>query len=400
MTFLDAPKSPWRARAVSRSAEPRVGKSDAQQAVSSTTLFLCGDVMTGRGIDQILPHPGNPRIYEPATDSASEYVALAETASGPISRPVGFAYIWGDLLPALERRRPDARIINLETSITDSEACEPKGINYKMSPRNIPVISAAGIDCCALANNHVLDWGREGLCDTIDALTNAGVKVSGAGRNTTEAASPAIIEISDARRIMVFGFASTTSGIPGSWAASEQFPGVNLLADFSDRTVAHVAESVRPLKRPGDVFVASIHWGGNWGYHIPAAQTRFAHELIDQAGIDLVHGHSSHHAKAIEVYKGRVILYGCGDFLNDYEGIPGYETYRGDLVLAYFPTIDAQSGALLRFEMIPFRIRRFRLQRPSPAESEWLMRLLNREGKPFGTHVEEREAGIFTLCWR
>jgi poly-gamma-glutamate capsule biosynthesis protein CapA/YwtB (metallophosphatase superfamily) len=368
--------------------------------VSSITLFLCGDVMTGRGIDQVLPHPGSPRIYEPATDSASEYVALAETASGPIARPVGFSYIWGDFLPALEHCQPDARIINLETSITDSEVCEPKGINYKMSLRNAPVISAAGIDCCALANNHVLDWGREGLCDTIDALTSAGIKLSGAGRDTTDAARPAIIDIGDARRVMVFGFGSTTSGIPRSWAASEQVPGVNLLEDFSDRTVAHIAESVRSLKRTGDVFVASIHWGGNWGYHIPAAQTRFAHALIDQAGIDLIHGHSSHHVKAIEIYKGHAILYGCGDFLNDYEGIPGFERYRGDLVLAYFPTVDAQSGALLRFEMIPFRIRRFRLQRPLPAELEWLLCVLNREGKPFGTHVEEREVGIFTLCWR
>ena len=74
--------------------------------------------------------------------------------------------------------------------------------------------------------------------------------------------------------------------------------------------------------------VASVHWGSNWGYDIPREQTVFAHRLIDEAGVDIIHGHSSHHVRAIEVYKDRLILYGCGDFLNDYEGISGYEEFR------------------------------------------------------------------------
>src|SRR5579883_837010 len=85
----------------------------------------------------------------------------------------------------------------------------------------------------------------------------------------------------------------------------------------------------------------------------------FAHDLIDLAGVDIVHGHSSHHAKAIEVYRGKLILYGCGDFLNDYEGISGDEVYRGDLVLMYLPTVEAASGRLLGLIMVPFRIKNF-----------------------------------------
>ncbi len=76
--------------------------------------------------------------------------------------------------------------------------------------------------------------------------------------------------------------------------------------------------------------VVSIHWGGNWGYGIPGEQRQFAHRLIDQAGVDVVHGHYSHHAKGIEVYHDKLILYGCGDFLNDYEGISGQERFRGE----------------------------------------------------------------------
>ena len=94
-----------------------------------------------------------------------------------------------------------------------------------------------------------------------------------------------------------------------------------------------VMRAVRAIERPGDVFVVSLHWGGNWGYGIPPAQADFAHALIDEAGVDVVWGHSSHHAKGIEVYHGKLVLYGAGDLINDYEGIAGHEEFRGDLVL-------------------------------------------------------------------
>ena len=121
------------------------------------TLFLCGDVMTGRGIDQALPHPSKPRIHEGFMGSAMGYLELAERAWGPIPRPVGFSYVWGDALAELETRAPDLRIVNLETSITTSDEPWPKGINYRMHPRNAPCLSAARLDLCVLANNHVLD---------------------------------------------------------------------------------------------------------------------------------------------------------------------------------------------------------------------------------------------------
>ena len=120
------------------------------------TLALCGDVMLGRGIDQILPHPGDPRLYEEHATSALDYVVLAENANGPIPRSAGFSYIWGDALAALETARPDLRIVNLETSITKDGRAERKGINYRMSPDNVPCLVAAKIDCCVLSNNHVL----------------------------------------------------------------------------------------------------------------------------------------------------------------------------------------------------------------------------------------------------
>jgi len=72
-------------------------------------LFLCGDVMTGRGLDQVLPHPCDPMLHEGYVQSALDYVRLAETRSEPIPRPVDPAYIWGVALDEWRRRAPDAR---------------------------------------------------------------------------------------------------------------------------------------------------------------------------------------------------------------------------------------------------------------------------------------------------
>jgi len=89
--------------------DPSLSSQAIFRTTQTITLFLGGDVMTGRGIDQVLPYPGNPRIYEPYMTSAKGYVRLAEEVNGPISKPVDFAYIWGDALEELRRTNPDAR---------------------------------------------------------------------------------------------------------------------------------------------------------------------------------------------------------------------------------------------------------------------------------------------------
>ena len=89
------------------------------------TVFACGDVMPGRGVDQILPHPGDPELREAYARDARAYVDLAEDAHGPIPRPVSFGWPWGDALRVLDEIAPDVRVINLETSITASRGFAP-----------------------------------------------------------------------------------------------------------------------------------------------------------------------------------------------------------------------------------------------------------------------------------
>jgi poly-gamma-glutamate capsule biosynthesis protein CapA/YwtB (metallophosphatase superfamily) len=375
---------------------PDPSRAGAKEAAASDDarellLFLCGDVMLGRGIDQILPRSCDPSLYESYVRDARAYVGLAEDLNGPIGQPVGFDYVWGDALDALDRARPDARIINLETSITVSDDYWPdKGVHYRMHPANVGCLRAAGIDCCTLANNHVLDWGYAGLAETLKTLDEAGVLHAGAGRNAEEAAAPAVLTIPGKGRVLVCAFGSPTSGVPPEWAAKRDRPGVNFLPDLSKRTAARITGQIAARAEPGDVVVAAVHWGGNWGYACPAEQVGFAHRLVD-GGVHVVQGHSSHHVKALEVYRGGLILYGCGDFLNDYEGIGGHEAFRPDLSLMYLATVDPIRGALTALRLIPMQMRRFRLTRPRLEDARWMADLLNREGTPFGTAVDLRD---------
>jgi len=208
-----------------------------------------------------------------------------------------------------------------------------------------------------------------------------------------------VLAVEGKGRVLVYAYGLPTSGIPAKWAASPDRPGVNLLPDLSDTAVQRVRRDVQAVERQGDLVVVSIHWGGNWGYLVPPEQIAFAHRLIDEAGVDVVYGHSSHHVKGIEVYKERPILYGCGDLLNDYEGIGGHESFRSDLALMYFLRADPATGKLVSLQMAPMQVRRLRINRASTADARWLRDTLNREGRQFGTRVEMEEGDTLSLRW-
>lgn len=361
-------------------------------------LFLCGDVMPGRGIDQVLPQSCGPTLYEPWVDDARTYVRLAEAANGEIPAPVDHDYVWGDALRHFDTFAPDLRVINLETAITCSEDWWPdKSIHYRMHPDNVRVLTAAGVDACSLANNHVLDWGYAGLHETLATLDGAGIARAGAGADSAAAEAPAVLDTGARGRVVVLSLGSGSSGIPLDWTARDERAGVWRIDETTRTAVDEVSLRVAAARDDGDVVVVSIHWGDNWGYAISDAQRRFARALIDVAGVDIVHGHSSHHPKGMEVHRGRLILYGCGDFLNDYEGIGGHGGYWPELTLMYFPEVEARTGRLLRLALRPMRIRRFRLEDASEADARWLLDRMDRECRKLGTTLSRDDAGTFWL---
>lgn len=348
-------------------------------------VFLAGDVMIGRGVDQALAHSVDPVLYEPWVRDARTYVSLAEQVNGPIVRPLEAAAVWGDALDILKRWQPLVRIVNLETAMTDrGTPWSGKGIHYRTHPRNVDVIRVAEVDACVLANNHVLDWGWQGLADTRAALDTAGLRAIGAGADRAAAMRPADFPLPGGGRLLVFAAATASSGVPDDWEARGRRMGIWRLPDIGPETAHRVVRDIRAATQAGDRIVFSLHWGENWGYAVSGDERRFARALIDGAGVDVVYGHSSHHPRPIEVYRDRLILYGCGDLLNDYEGIGGHASYRPDLVALYFVDLEIDSGRMEALSVLPMRIARFRLHRGSVTDADWLIRRL----ALYGTRLE------------
>jgi poly-gamma-glutamate capsule biosynthesis protein CapA/YwtB (metallophosphatase superfamily) len=365
-----------------------------------TTLWLAGDVMTGRGIDQAMVHPCSPELYEGWVRDAREYVKLAEKVHGHIPVPVSPEHIWGEALAAIAEQQPDLRLVNLETAITTHGHPWPaKGIHYRMHPQHVNALQAAGIDVCSLANNHAMDWGTDGLQETLRVLQSAGLRTAGAGTDLAAAQAPAVWHAPSGERWLVFAWACTDSGVPKPWQATPQAPGIQTLNTLDEHNALQLADTVARYRQPGDRVIVSLHWGSNWGWEVPAEQQQFAHRLIAWNVADLVHGHSSHHPRPIEVYQGKLILYGCGDLINDYEGIGRHGPDDLGVSPLYFAQLSPRTGQLLRLDIQPWQLKKFRLTRADVHQQQAFLAQLNAQCAPYKTRLQVQPDGTWTLAW-
>ena len=369
-----------------------------QAAIDTTTVLLTGDVMVGRGIDQVLAHPAPHELYEPLVHDAREYVRLAERTAGPIPAPVPARYPWGEALQEIAHVAPDASIVNLETAVTARGQPWPgKGIHYRMHPANVGCLKAANVHACALANNHTLDWSVEGLEDTLRTLSKAGLHATGAGMDLAQARAPAVLSLGGRQRLLVFSWAATDCGVPEAWEATPHGAGVALLRDLAATGMRQVSEAIEEHRREGDLVVLSIHWGANWVDAVPQAHRRFAHELVDRGIVDVVHGHSAHHPMPFEVHHGKLILYGCGDLINDYEGIESDTPHRQDVGCLFFATVSLGSGRLVRLRIVPLQRRALRLVRADPAARAAIRHELHLKENGFARQVQWRRNGHWLI---
>ncbi|KAJ5746182.1 hypothetical protein N7520_011364 [Penicillium odoratum] len=391
---------------------------------NSFTLTFLGDVMLARLIDQLLPNPVNsPNDARNAAHFQFKHSSLQPTNYTP-SAP------WGTTLPLL--RKTDLLLINLETSVTTTSSPWPnKKFNYRMHPANlVPVLHAAQVDYTSLANNHTLDYGTEGLIETVWTLKSAGISFAGAGQNTDEAYNPAILylprslqeyrskwvagekvvstrwsererEVFDDPRTGYAVHVFSASDHPAEWGAT--VPEFHFI-DYSTRT----RERLQRLLRSGGssipaLKIFSVHWGSNYTW-CPSEQIRsLAHFLIDECGVDIVHGHSSHHVQGVEIYNGKIIIYGCGDFVDDYMV---REDYRNDLGAVWRVNVSENNQGLVldRLEIFPTRIDRFQanLLNPSDQDHNWTRDKIAELSGDLGTmvHSELGEQGQILIYAR
>jgi poly-gamma-glutamate synthesis protein (capsule biosynthesis protein) len=315
-------------------------------------IGLTGDVMLGRLVDQ----------YQR-------------------QRPV--TAVWGDLLDRLHGL--DGLFVNLECCL--STRGEPwtrtyRPFLFRADPDwAVPALSRAGVDCCALANNHVLDFGETALLDTLDHLDEAGIAHAGAGRARTGALDPAVVAVGD----FVVAFVSLTDNTP-EYAASEGSPGtayVEIDREDSETRAAVTDVLARARDRDPDLLVASLHWGPNMVETPPDSFRAFARWLIDE-GVDVVHGHSAHVFQGVERYRGRPICYDTGDFVDDYAVDDRLRNDRSFL----FELTTTDGGDPTELRLVPTEIDDFAVHRAGSEAAAWSRERMRELSASFGTSFE------------
>ena len=136
--------------------------------------------MPGRAIDQLLPHAVRSDVARSRRVSdARTYIRLAEQRNGPIPTPIDYAWPWGESLAIVDQFAPDIRLINLETSITACGEFAPgKAVHYRMHPDNIGLLDRDPAGRLRAGQQPRLDFGYQGLADTLRTLDGAGIRGS------------------------------------------------------------------------------------------------------------------------------------------------------------------------------------------------------------------------------
>ena len=219
----------------------------------------------------------------------------------PVLRQYGPDYPFDSVRTII--RNSDIAMANLEAPFADCGEAHDKKYTFRMRPDAVSGIKNAGFDLCTLANNHILDYGREGLAQTLQVLNSAGLAYCGAGMNRNEAEDPCIVTSHGIR----VGFLAYSLTYPEDfWATLSRcgtaFPRQSALE-----------KNIREIKQMADVVVVSFHWGGERMEHPKPYQREYARRVID-LGADVVIGHHPHVIQGIEKYKNKLIFYSLGNF--------------------------------------------------------------------------------------
>jgi poly-gamma-glutamate synthesis protein (capsule biosynthesis protein) len=283
------------------------------------------------------------------------------------------ADLWGDLIADLKNNQ--LNLINLEAAITTSDKIVPKVFNFKADPQKVNVLKEGFIHVANLANNHILDYSEEGLLETVAILDQAGISHVGAGRNIQEASKPVIQEI----RGVKIGILGCTDNEP-SWLAADKRPGVKYV-EVGD--LGAIEKDIEELRRKVHLLILSMHWGPNMRERPPESFRKFAHELLDR-GVDVIHGHSAHIFQGVELYRGKLILYDTGDFVDDYAVDPFLRNDRSFLFL-----LEVGEKGVQSLRLVPTIIERFQVLRSYGKEAKETLQRMQRLSKEMGTDLEE-----------
>lgn len=265
--------------------------------------------------------------------------------------PSPWLAITGDVAPMREVREYDRRLHelmhgaevvfgNLEVPLTTRGARAEKAATHRAHPDRVAEVRAFGFDVVTLANNHMLDFGADGLADTLATLSGAGIATAGAGADRRAALRPVV---RDTARGSI-AFIGLCAALPPGFAATDERPGVAPLrvrqsiaidpalqqeqpggAPFM-HTEAYIADvdaactAVRAVRGDARLVIVALHWGIPHGFAarsygvLAEYQRPVAHALVD-AGADLVVGHHPHVVHPIERYRHGLVAYSLGNYV-------------------------------------------------------------------------------------
>ena len=310
------------------------------------TLALAGDVMLGRLVNESLAH-------------------------GDYARP------WGDTLPVL--RSADLFLVNLECVLSArTERWSDGGYKpfyFRADPAVVATLKAGRVDFASLANNHSGDFGPEGLRETLAVLDAAGIAHAGAGLDRWSAREPALLVKGDARVAVV-----ACADYPAEWAAAPASPGIHYVpVSLDPEHFNEVAVALAIARERADLVVFSIHWGPNMRDRPTPEFRAFARAVID-AGADVFWGHSAHVVQGAEIWRGRLILYDTGDFVDDYAVD---ERLRNDLSAVFL--VRVRPPFVEAVDVVPVRIDGLRVNVARDRDRAWFLERFRQHCAELGT---------------
>ncbi|MDP3990788.1 MAG: CapA family protein [Candidatus Nealsonbacteria bacterium] len=246
---------------------------------SSIVLYFVGDIMLDRGVEYMVEKEGGGDFRFPFLNMA-DYLKKADILSG-----------------------------NLESPISDKGVKVGSIYSFRAEKEAVEGLKYAGFDILSLANNHMLDYQRAALEDTMEVLQENKIDYVGAGFNQAEAFSLKIKEIKNTR----IGFLAYTDLGPETWKATKDNSG---MAWFSENELKDILKDISSAKEQVDVLAVALHSGEEYQSSPTLSQRTFA-RLAIEAGADLVIGHHPHVVQEVEQYMDGWIAYSLGNFVFD-----------------------------------------------------------------------------------
>ena len=266
------------------------------------------------------PSPGTPGSAAPDTVGSAGAAGAASTGpitlafAGDVHFANGLAALLAHPQNSLAGLRPylagaDLAVVNLETAITSRGTPQPKQYHFRATPSALDALKVAGVDAVTMANNHAVDYGVDGLRDTLAAQSASPIPIVGIGKDAAQAYAPAMFDV-HGLKIALLGATQIPDWTLATWPAGTSKPGVAVASAPADRLVA----AVRAAKRTSDVVVVYLHWGTDYTTCPNSLQERTV-AALSRAGASVIVGSHAHRVEGSGWAGSTFVDYGLGNFV-------------------------------------------------------------------------------------